>query len=114
MVGLVTDAPPGGDDGTALSVVRTEDGNGGNVRGFLARIDLATAEATQIGAALNMTRWKQLTAINALDAAGGVLFLTAFDGGDGSLHLLGLRTSDGELVYDLEVRTPFADIVCLG
>jgi len=116
MVGLVADAPPGGGDGTALSVVRTEDGNGGNVRGFLARVDLATAKATQVGSAeLNMTRWTQLNPINALDAAAGVLFLTAFDGGAGnSLHLLGLSTSSGELVYDLEVRNPFADLVFLG
>ena len=114
MVGLVTDAPAPG-DGTALSVVRTEDENGGDVRGFLARIDLATAAATQIGAGLNMSRWTQLNPINALDAAAGVLFFTAFEGGAGNaLHLLGLDTGSGELVYDRVVRNPFADIVVIG
>ena len=114
MVGLVADAPAPG-DGTALSVVRTEDENGGDVRGFLARIDLATAAATQIGSGLNMTKWTQLNPINALDAGGGVLFLTAFEGGAGNaLHLLGLSTSSGDIVVDRVVRNPFADIVFLG
>ena len=115
MVGLVADAPAPG-DGTALSVVRTEDGNGGDVRGFLARVDLATAAVTQIGAAgLNMSQWTQLNPINALDAAAGVLYLTAFDGGAGNaLHLLGLDTGSGQIVYDRVVANPFADIVFIG
>jgi hypothetical protein len=62
-----------------------------------------------------MTKWTQLNPINALDAAGGVLFLTAFEGGAGhALHLLGLSTSSGEIVFDRVVRNPFADIVFLG
>ena len=114
MVGLVADAPAPG-DGTALSVVRTEDENGGDVRGFLARVDLATAAVTRIGAGLNMTRWTQLNPINALDAAAGILYLTAFEGGAGNaLHLLGLDTGSGELVYDRVVTNPFADIVFVG
>ena len=114
MVGLVADAPAPG-DGSALSVVRTEDGNGGDVRGFLARVDLATAAVTQIGAGLNMTRWTQLNPINALDAAAGVLYLTAFEGGAGNaLHLLGLDTRSGLVVSDRVVANPFADICFIG
>ena len=113
MVGLVSDAPAPG-DGTALSVVRTADANGQNTRGFLARVDLAAATATQIGPDLNLTKWTQLNALDALDAAGGVLYLTAFDGSEGNdLHLLGLSTGSGAIVYDLVVRNPFTDVVFL-
>jgi len=120
MVGLVDDTA-GAARGeaaaaaTALSVVRASGPDGQQPSAFLARVDLDAATFTKIGADLNLTQWTQLNALDALDAARGVLYLTAFDGSAGNaLHLLGLSTTDGAIVYDLVVRNPFTDVVYVG
>ena len=120
-VGLESEAAAGGAGGaaapppTALSVVRVTGANGQDPRAYLARVNLVTAVATQVGKVeFNLTKWTQLNPIVALDSAAGIFYLTAFEGAAGNaLHLLGLSTADGAIVYDLVVRNPFCDLVLL-
>ena len=72
---------------------------------FFGVLDLEAATAMPLSV-FNAT-WVQYSSASALDAAGGLYYMTAFST---ELHLLGLRLADGAIVYDRVVENPFVDL----
>ena len=72
---------------------------------FFGVLDLEAATAAPLSV-FNST-WVQYSSASALDAAGGLYFMTAFST---ELHLLGLRLADGAIVFDRVVENPFVDL----
>jgi len=75
---------------------------------YFGVLNVTAATATPLSL-FNLTQWVQYSSASALDADAGVFYTTAA-AADFSLHLLGLRTADGAIVYDAVVDNPFVDL----